>query len=65
MPKNASNTNVLPFRSSLLALFESAQPHRMNARSLSTEGLDLLGGALHEGFPFESGFGPADKAMGE
>ena len=65
MPKTASNTSVIPFRQGVLAAFESAQPHRVSASTLSTEGLDTLGGLLTAGVPFESGLGIMDWAAGK
>ena len=65
MPKNVSNTSVLPFRGGILAMFESAQPYRLDAESLSTEGMDLMGGTLQRGVPFETGLGFVDAAAGE
>lgn len=64
LPKTASNTSVIPFRQGVLAAFESAQPHRLSASTLSTEGLDTLGGLLTAGVPFESGLGIMDWAAG-
>ncbi|KAK9808286.1 hypothetical protein WJX73_007656 [Symbiochloris irregularis] len=63
-PKNASNTSVVPFRDGILACFESSQPHKLDPHTLSTHGLDTLGGHLKLGVPFETGLSLLDYLGG-
>lgn len=50
--KNIANTGVLHWGGRLLALWEAAEPHRLDPRTLATLGLDHLGGLLGRGEPF-------------
>ncbi|MFP4319480.1 MAG: carotenoid oxygenase family protein [Phormidium sp.] len=47
--KNIANTNVIYWGGKLLALWEAAEPHRLDPHSLETLGLDRLDGVLEEG----------------
>jgi len=44
--KNIANTNVIYWGGKLLALWEAAEPHRLDPQTLDTLGLDDLGGLL-------------------
>lgn len=46
--KNIANTNVLYWGEKLLALWEAAEPHRLDPATLTTLGLDDLDGLLAE-----------------
>ena len=50
--KNIANTNVVYWAGKLWALWEAAQPHRLDPWTLETMGLDDLGGALGRTQPF-------------
>ncbi len=50
--KNIANTNVIYWGDKLLALWEAAEPHRLNPQNLATEGLDYLDGVLKPGDAF-------------
>lgn len=50
--KNIANTNVIYWGGQLLALWEAAEPHRLNPQTLETVGLDNLNGALQPGEAF-------------
>lgn len=50
--KNIANTNVIYWGGKLLALWEGAEPHRLDPHSLDTVGLDRLDGLLKEGGTF-------------
>lgn len=50
--KNIANTGVLHWGGRLLALWEAAEPHRLDPRSLDTLGLDRLDGLLRPGDAF-------------
>jgi all-trans-8'-apo-beta-carotenal 15,15'-oxygenase len=50
--KNIANTNILPWGGKLLALWEAAEPHRLDPRTLDTLGLDNLDGTLKPGDAF-------------
>ena len=65
IPKNVANTNVLVWGRRCLVLFEAGQPYRLDARSLQTQGMDLLGGAIRPGVPFALGTPALDKAAGQ
>ena len=65
IPKNVANTNVLVWAGRCLVLFEAGQPYRLDARSLQTQGVDLLGGAVRPGVPFALGTPALDKAAGQ
>ncbi|RMF21073.1 MAG: Apocarotenoid-15,15'-oxygenase, partial [Cyanobacteria bacterium J083] len=50
--KNIANTNVIYWGDKLLALWEAAEPHRLDPRTLETIGLDYLDGILQPGDAF-------------
>lgn len=50
--KNIANTNVIYWGNKLLALWEAAEPHRLNPQTLETLGLDYLDGVLKPGSAF-------------
>ncbi|PZO19620.1 MAG: Apocarotenoid-15,15'-oxygenase [Leptolyngbya foveolarum] len=50
--KNIANTHVVYWGGKLLALWEAAEPHRLDPHTLETLGLDYLDGLLKEGDPF-------------
>ncbi len=50
--KNVANTGILPWAGRLLALWEAAEPHRLDPFSLETLGLDRLDGLLRPGDAF-------------
>lgn len=50
--KNVANTGVAHWGGRLLALWEAAEPHRLNPRTLETLGLDRLDGLLRPGDAF-------------
>jgi all-trans-8'-apo-beta-carotenal 15,15'-oxygenase len=52
--KNIANTNVLYWGDKLLALWEAAEPHRLDPRTLDTIGLDYLDGILQKGDAFSA-----------
>jgi len=52
--KNIANTNVIYWGDRLLALWEAAEPHRLNPATLDTIGLDQLDGLLAPGSPFSA-----------
>jgi all-trans-8'-apo-beta-carotenal 15,15'-oxygenase len=52
--KNIANTNILPWGGKLLALWEAAEPHRLDPRTLETLGLDNLDGILQPGDAFSA-----------
>ncbi|MEO0540254.1 MAG: carotenoid oxygenase family protein [Cyanobacteria bacterium P01_A01_bin.105] len=52
--KNIANTNILFWGDKLLALWEAAEPHRLDPRTLETLGLDHLDGLLKAGDPFSA-----------
>jgi all-trans-8'-apo-beta-carotenal 15,15'-oxygenase len=52
--KNIANTNVIYWGDKLLALWEAAEPHRLNPKTLDTEGLDYLDGVLKPGNSFSA-----------
>jgi all-trans-8'-apo-beta-carotenal 15,15'-oxygenase len=52
--KNIANTNVIYWGDKLLALWEAAEPHRLNPKTLATEGLDYLDGVLKPGDSFSA-----------
>ena len=47
--KNIANTNVIKLGENLLALWEAAGPHAIDAKTLNTFGLSTLNGVLKEG----------------
>ena len=50
--KNIANTHVVYWGGKLLALWEAAEPHRLDPNTLETIGLDYLEGLLKKGEPF-------------
>lgn len=50
--KNIANTNVIYWGGKLLALWEAAEPHRLDPATLETLGLDYLDGLLKPGDAF-------------
>jgi all-trans-8'-apo-beta-carotenal 15,15'-oxygenase len=50
--KNIANTNILPWGDKLWALWEAAEPHSLDPRTLDTIGLDRLNGVLKPGDAF-------------
>ncbi|MGF1494189.1 MAG: carotenoid oxygenase family protein [Microcoleaceae cyanobacterium] len=50
--KNIANTQVIYWGNRLLALWEAAEPHRLNPETLETMGLDDLDGILEPGDAF-------------
>ncbi len=52
--KNIANTNVIYWGDRLLALWEAAQPHRLDPASLATLGLDDLDGVIPAGSAFSA-----------
>jgi all-trans-8'-apo-beta-carotenal 15,15'-oxygenase len=50
--KNIANTNILYWGEKLLALWEAAQPYRLDPKTLETLGKDNLNGILDEGDAF-------------
>ena len=52
--KNIANTGVIHWGDKLLALWEAAEPHRMNPDTLETIGIDYLDGILNPGDAFSA-----------
>lgn len=52
--KNIANTNVIYWGGKLLALWEAAEPHRLDPHTLDTIGLDYLDGVLQPGSSFSA-----------
>lgn len=52
--KNIANTNVIYWGEKLLALWEAAQPHRLDPYTLETLGIDNLDGILQESDSFSA-----------
>lgn len=50
--KNIANTNVIYWGGKLLALWEAAEPYRLDPQTLDTVGIDLLDGLLKPGDSF-------------
>ena len=50
--KNIANTGVIYWGGKLLALWEAAEPHRLNPKTLETIGLEYLDGVLEPGDAF-------------
>lgn len=50
--KNIANTHVIYWGNKLLALWEAAEPHRLDPSTLETIGLDYLDGVLQPGDAF-------------
>ncbi len=52
--KNIANTNVIYWGGKLLALWEAAEPYRLDPHTLETLGIDRLDGILHPGDGFSA-----------
>ncbi|MFB2968150.1 carotenoid oxygenase family protein [Aerosakkonema sp. BLCC-F183] len=52
--KNIANTNIIYWGGKLLALWEAAEPHRLDPHTLETVGIDYLNGVLHPGEAFSA-----------
>ena len=52
--KNIANTNIIHWGKKLLALWEAAEPHRLDPKTLDTLGLDFLDGLLKPGDAFSA-----------
>ena len=52
--KNIANTGVIYWGGKLLALWEAAEPHRLDPKTLETKGIDLLDGVLSPGDAFSA-----------
>ena len=52
--KNIANTNVIYWGGKLLALWEAAEPHRLDPHTLETLGLEYLDGTLKPGDAFSA-----------
>ena len=52
--KNIANTGVVQLGDQLLALWEAAEPHALDPRTLETHGISLLGGVLKKGEAFSA-----------
>lgn len=65
--KNIANTNIIYWGGKLLALWEAAEPHRLDPATLDTIGLDYLDGLLQPGDAFGAHpwVDPASRADGE
>lgn len=50
--KNIANTHIVYWGDKLLALWEAAEPHRLDPKTLSTIGLDYLDGLIQPGGAF-------------
>lgn len=50
--KNIANTNIIHWGGKLLALWEAAEPHRLDPKTLETVGIDYLDGTLEPGDAF-------------
>ncbi|MEL6910700.1 MAG: carotenoid oxygenase family protein [Cyanobacteria bacterium J06629_2] len=50
--KNIANTGIIYWGGKLLALWEAAEPHRLNPETLETLGIDYLDGVLSPGDAF-------------
>jgi all-trans-8'-apo-beta-carotenal 15,15'-oxygenase len=50
--KNVANTQVIYWGGKLLALWEAAEPHRLDPHTLETMGMDYLDGVLEPGSAF-------------
>lgn len=50
--KNIANTNVIYWGGKLLALWEAAEPHRLDPKTLETFGKDYLNGVIGDGDAF-------------
>ncbi len=52
--KNIANTNIIYWGDQLLALWEGAEPHRLEPNTLETIGIDYLDGILQPGQAFSA-----------
>ncbi len=52
--KNIANTHVVKLGNQLLALWEAAQPHTLDPKTLETFGLSTMDGVLKPGEPFSA-----------
>ncbi|MEL6441086.1 MAG: carotenoid oxygenase family protein [Cyanobacteria bacterium J06621_8] len=52
--KNIANTGVIHWGGKLLALWEAAEPHRLDPQTLETVGIDYLDGVLEPGDAFSA-----------
>ncbi len=52
--KNIANTNVIHWGDKLLALWEAAEPHALDPKTLETKGIDYLDGILQPGDAFSA-----------
>ena len=52
--KNIANTGVVQLGDELLALWEAAEPHALDPKTLHTHGISLLGGVLRKGEAFSA-----------
>jgi all-trans-8'-apo-beta-carotenal 15,15'-oxygenase len=52
--KNIANTHVVQLADQLLALWEAAEPHALDPRTLETKGITLLDGVLKPGEAFSA-----------
>lgn len=52
--KNIANTNIIYWGGKLLALWEAAEPHRLDPATLETIGIDYLDGLLQPGDAFSA-----------
>ena len=52
--KNIANTNVIYWGGKLLALWEAAEPHQLDPKTLETLGLDYLDGVIKPGGAFSA-----------
>ncbi|MDJ0597389.1 MAG: carotenoid oxygenase family protein [Crocosphaera sp.] len=61
--KNIANTNVIYWGKKLLALWEAAEPYRLDPKTLETVGIDYLDGVLNSGDSISAHpcFDPASK----
>lgn len=65
--KNIANTHIIYWGGKLLALWEAAEPHRLDPTTLETLGLDYLDGVLSPGGAFAAHprIDPGNPAQGE
>ena len=63
-PRNVANTGLLTWGGKCLALFEAGQPHSLDAATLQTDGISLLGGTIKAGAPFSTGWTFTDWLAG-
>jgi all-trans-8'-apo-beta-carotenal 15,15'-oxygenase len=63
--KNIANTHVIYWGKKLLALWEAAEPYRLDPQNLETIGIDYLQGVLQpgDGFAAHPRFDPAGKMV--